>query len=90
VFIASWVQLALVVSAVVGFWIREWYLRWRATDEEVARPIPGDPDLDRPSATDILPEFQHWKLGMRSRSAEERPFGDGHRTVSDYRTGRYG
>ena len=29
--------------------IRPWQLRWGATDDEVARPLPGDGDVPRPT-----------------------------------------
>jgi hypothetical protein len=125
------VLLAVLFSTQFGLWLREWYLRWGATDEEIARPMAGDLDipnptysttlavtvdvspkyiwpwllqmgfrrgglysydwldrlfgyLDRPSATDILAEFQELKVG------DEIPLGRGPgfpvKAVEPYRT----
>jgi hypothetical protein len=129
--VANWVQLALFFLVLVALWVREWYLRWGATKEELARLMPGDADipvptysttlaltvdahptyiwpwlqqmgfrrgglysydwldrlfgyLDRPSATDILPEFQHLEVG------DEIPLGRGPgfpvKAIEPYRT----
>jgi hypothetical protein len=40
--------VAVMLSAYIS-WIRPWQLRWGATDEEVARILPGDDFLDSPS-----------------------------------------
>jgi hypothetical protein len=129
--VANWVQLALFFLVLVALWVREWYLRWGSTKDELARPMPGDADipdptysttlavtvdaspayiwpwlqqmgfrrgglysydwldrlfgyLDRPSATDILPEFQGLKVG------DEIPLGRGPgfpvKSIEPYRT----
>jgi hypothetical protein len=39
----------LVALATYLLWIRPWHLRWGATDEEVARALPGDAIVKQPS-----------------------------------------
>jgi hypothetical protein len=42
--------IVLGILAVAYFvWIRPWQLRWGATDEELARAMPGDDDIPSPS-----------------------------------------
>jgi hypothetical protein len=47
--------LAIAIIAAVAaltiylLWIHPWQLRWGATDEEVARPMPGDEIVKRPT-----------------------------------------
>jgi hypothetical protein len=117
----AWVVLAgALLNVAVFYWfpVREWFLRWGATSEDLERVMPGDADvsaptylttlavtidarpehiwpwllqmghkrgglysydwldrlfgfLDRPSANEILPEFQHLKTG------DEIPMGRG-------------
>lgn len=35
--------LLLLLAAVYIGWVRPWHLRWGATDQEIAMPLPGDP-----------------------------------------------
>jgi len=46
--IASLVLLGLVVL-VIWFFYRPWALTWGSTDEEIARPMPGDEVLEQPT-----------------------------------------
>ena len=46
--IAGLVLLGLVVL-VIWFFYRPWALTWGSTDEEIARPMPGDGVLERPT-----------------------------------------
>lgn len=46
--IAGLVLLGLAVS-VVWFFYRPWALTWGSTDEEIARPMPGDEVLEQPT-----------------------------------------
>ncbi len=47
---SSWLVPAAAVTAVLYLkWIRPWQLRWGATDEELARAMPGDEDVRTPS-----------------------------------------
>jgi hypothetical protein len=116
--VVSWLPLAFFFLVLVALWIRDWYLRWGSTREELFRPMPGDAQipspsysttlavtvdaspkciwpwlcqlgyqrgglysydwldrlfgyLDRPSSTDVLPEFQGLKVG------DEIPLGRG-------------
>jgi len=39
----------MIALAAYFRWIRPWHLRWGATDEEVARTLPGDEMVKRPS-----------------------------------------
>ncbi|MCJ7531468.1 MAG: hypothetical protein MUO64_10625, partial [Anaerolineales bacterium] len=47
--------LAIAIMAAVAaltiylLWVRPWQLRWGATDEEVARLMPGDEIVKRPT-----------------------------------------
>jgi hypothetical protein len=102
----AWFAMTTAAAAAYLVWIRPWQLRWGATDEEVARPMPGDDlvaqphfnatravtvrggpehiwpwllqmgigragwysydivdNLGRPSARQILPEYQEPRVG---------------------------
>lgn len=44
------IVVVLAILTVAYFvWIRPWQLRWGATDEELARAMPGDDDVPSPS-----------------------------------------
>jgi hypothetical protein len=44
------VAMALgAATAAYLLFIRPWQLRWGATDEELARPMPGDEVVERPT-----------------------------------------
>lgn len=48
--IKNFLALAGTLVGAVGIyvrWIRPWTRRWGATDEEVARPMPGDEIVER-------------------------------------------
>jgi hypothetical protein len=38
------------LSAGIAYWfgLRPWHIRWGATDDELARPLPGDEIVPRP------------------------------------------
>lgn len=40
---AGSLTLLLLLAATYGLWVRPWHLRWGATDQEIAMPLPGDP-----------------------------------------------
>jgi hypothetical protein len=44
----AWFAMAAAAATAYLAWIRPWQLRWGATDEEVARPMPGDDLVARP------------------------------------------
>ncbi len=48
--VIRWIFAALLlVVAVYFFVLRPWHIRWGATDEEIARAMPGDEVIPRPT-----------------------------------------
>jgi len=45
----GWVVVVVAGAAVYRRWVRPWQLTWGATEEEVARPMPGDGLVARPT-----------------------------------------
>ena len=45
----AWLVLPILLASALWFIYRPWALTWGSTDEEVARPMPGDEVLERPT-----------------------------------------